>query len=151
MIYASAEALSTALLPNEVEQNWLYPAIERIRDVSVIVTRGVIRSAQAEKVDRELALRNISDEELDEYIRARMYDPFKEHDRITNEINALIKGIGAVEPQAEVGGARELKAKPNTAEGEFYFFFLFSTFFASLCAYGSSVVLTPTRGLRSKM
>jgi malate dehydrogenase (oxaloacetate-decarboxylating)(NADP+) len=93
MIYASAEALSTALLPNEIEQNWLYPAIERIRDVSVIVTRGDIR--------------------------ARMYDPFKEHDRITNEINALIKGIGAVEPQAEVGGARELKAKPNTAEGEF--------------------------------
>jgi malate dehydrogenase (oxaloacetate-decarboxylating)(NADP+) len=122
MIYASAEALSTALLPNEIEQNWLYPAIERIRDVSVIVTRGVIRSAQAEKVDRELALRNISDDELDEYIRARMYDPFKEHDRITNEINALIKGIGAVEPQAEVGGARELKAKPNTAEGESQFF-----------------------------
>jgi malate dehydrogenase (oxaloacetate-decarboxylating)(NADP+) len=120
MIYASAEALSTALLPEETEKNWLYPAVERIRDVSVIVTRGVIRSAQAEKVDRELALRNMSDEKLDEYIRARMYDPFKEHDKITNEINALIKGIASVEPQAEVGGARELKAQPNdNDEGTF--------------------------------
>jgi malate dehydrogenase (oxaloacetate-decarboxylating)(NADP+) len=119
MIYASAEALSTSLLPEEVEKNWLYPAVERIRDVSVVVTRGVIRSAQAEKVDRELALRNMSDEKLDEYIRARMYDPFKEHDKITNEINALIKGIASVEPQAEVGAARELKAQPNSTEGMF--------------------------------
>jgi malate dehydrogenase (oxaloacetate-decarboxylating)(NADP+) len=117
MIYASAEALSTSLLPEEVEKNWLYPAIERIRDVSVIVTRGVIRSAQAEKVDRELALRNMTDDQLDDYIRARMYDPFKEHDKITNEINALIKGIASVEPQAEVGAARELKAQPNSTEG----------------------------------
>jgi malate dehydrogenase (oxaloacetate-decarboxylating)(NADP+) len=119
MIYASAEALSTSLLPEEVEKNWLYPAVERIRDVSVVVTRGVIRSAQAEKVDRELALRNMSDEKLDEYIRSRMYDPFKEHDKITNEINALIKGIASVEPQAEVGAARELKAQPNSTEGMF--------------------------------
>ncbi|GAB7323300.1 hypothetical protein MBLNU13_g05775t2 [Cladosporium sp. NU13] len=117
MIYASAEALSTSLLPEEVEKNWLYPAIERIRDVSVVVTRGVIRSAQAEKVDRELALRNMTDDQLDDYIRARMYDPFKEHDKITNEINALIKGIASVEPQAEVGAARELKAQPNSTEG----------------------------------
>jgi len=119
MIYASAEALSTSLLPEEIEQNWLYPAIERIREVSVTVTRGVIRSAQREKVDRELSLRNISDEELDEYIKTRMYDPFKEHDRITHEINDLIKGIASVEPQAEVAGGRELKAKPNQVdEGE---------------------------------
>nr|OQO16005.1 hypothetical protein B0A51_17677 [Rachicladosporium sp. CCFEE 5018] len=90
MIYASAEALSTALLPEEVSQNWLYPAIGRIRDVSVIVTRGVIRAAQKDKVDRELALRNIGDEELDQYIRERMYDPFKEGERVENEIAELV-------------------------------------------------------------
>lgn len=78
MIYASAEALSTSLLPEEVAANWLYPNISRIRDVSVIVTRGVIRAAQKDSMDRELALRNISDEELDDYIRTRMYDPFTE-------------------------------------------------------------------------
>ncbi|OQO01815.1 hypothetical protein B0A48_12288 [Cryoendolithus antarcticus] len=90
MIYASAEALSTALLPEEVSPNWLYPAIGRIRDVSVIVTRGVIRAAQRDKVDRELALRNIGDEELDQYIRERMYDPFKEGERVENEIAELV-------------------------------------------------------------
>lgn len=78
MIYASAEALSTSLLPEEVADNWLYPNIKRIREVSVIVTRGVIRAAQKDSMDRELALRNISDEELDDYIRTRMYDPFTE-------------------------------------------------------------------------
>ncbi|KAK6426914.1 hypothetical protein LTR95_016053 [Oleoguttula sp. CCFEE 5521] len=90
MIYASAEALSTALLPDEVAQHWLYPAIGRIRDVSVIVTRGVIRAAQKDKVDRELALRNIGDKELDQYIRERMYDPFKEGERVENEIAELV-------------------------------------------------------------
>ena len=78
MIYASAEALSTSLLPQEIADNWLYPDIRRIREVSVIVTRGVIRAAQKDHMDRELALRNISDEELDDYIRTRMYDPFTE-------------------------------------------------------------------------
>ena len=43
MIYASAEALSTSLLPEEVADNWMYPDIRRIRDVSVVVTMGVIR------------------------------------------------------------------------------------------------------------
>lgn len=89
MIYASAEALSTSLLPSEIEDNWLYPAINRIRDVSVVVTRGVIRAAQKDGMDRELALRNISDEELDDYIRERMYDPFTEHKKVDEEIKEL--------------------------------------------------------------
>lgn len=89
MIYASGEAISNALLESEIAENWLYPDISRIRDVSVIVTRKVIRAAQQDKMDRELALRNISDEELDEYIRARMYDPFREHEKVQHEIADL--------------------------------------------------------------
>jgi len=95
MIYASAEALSTALTEDELKRNWLYPAIERIREVSVIVTRGVIRASQQDKVDRELALRNISDEDLDEYIRERMYDPHTEHNKIASEINELVAPLQA--------------------------------------------------------
>jgi len=90
MIYASAEALSTSLLPEEVENNWLYPDIRRIRDVSVVVTRGVIRQAQKDGVDRELALRNIDDEQLEEYIRERMYDPFNESAKVDEEIRELV-------------------------------------------------------------
>lgn len=94
MIYASGEALSTSLLPSEVADNWLYPNISRIREVSVVVTRGVIRAAQADKVDRELALRNISDEELDEYIRQRMYDPHTEHKKVDEEISEITRFAG---------------------------------------------------------
>ena len=89
MIYASAEALSTALTPEERSDDWLYPDIRRIREVSVVVTRGVIRAAQREGVDRELALRNMSDNELDEHVRSRMYNPFAEGERYEDEIKEM--------------------------------------------------------------
>lgn len=89
MIYASAEALSTSLTPSERNDNWLYPDIGRIREVSVIVTCGVIRAAQEAGVDRELSLRGLGDKELQEYVRSRMYDPFTEGDRIEEEIKQL--------------------------------------------------------------
>ena len=103
MIYASGEALSTSLTPSEVADNWLYPNISRIREVSVVVTRGVIRAAQEDKVDRELALRNISDEELDQYIRARMYDPHTEHKKVDDEINEIARFAGQASPGAPNG------------------------------------------------
>ncbi|KAK8237013.1 hypothetical protein HDK77DRAFT_449480 [Phyllosticta capitalensis] len=93
MIYASATALSTALTPEERAESWLYPDIRRIREVSVTVTRGVIRAAQQDGVDRELALRNLSDDQLDAYIRERMYDPFTEGDKIGDEVRALTGGL----------------------------------------------------------
>jgi malate dehydrogenase (oxaloacetate-decarboxylating)(NADP+) len=74
MIYASAEALSTSLNETETSQCLLYPELNRIREVSVIVARRVIREAQRERVDNEPSIRNLSDSELDSWIRARMYD-----------------------------------------------------------------------------
>jgi len=74
MIYASAEALSTSLNQTEISQNLLYPELNRIREVSVIVARRVIREAQRERVDNEPSIRNLNDSELDDWIRARMYD-----------------------------------------------------------------------------
>ncbi|KAF2720986.1 hypothetical protein K431DRAFT_285248 [Polychaeton citri CBS 116435] len=93
MVYASAEALSTSLTQKEIDDLWLYPAIGRIREVSVVVTRGVIKTAQKDGVDRELALRNISDELLDDYIRKRMYDPFTEHEKVDEEITHLAETL----------------------------------------------------------
>lgn len=78
MIYASAESLSTSLNKQERADGWLYPDIRRIREVSVVVTRGVIRAAQQNGVDRAAELRNYSDEELDAFIAKSMYDPFGE-------------------------------------------------------------------------
>lgn len=91
MIYASAEALSTSLNEEETAKGWLYPEVRRIREVSVVVTRGVIRAAQREKVDRELNLRNLSDDELDEYIRQRMYDPSRELGLIKGQLELMMK------------------------------------------------------------
>ncbi|KAG9514044.1 hypothetical protein KCU71_g23989, partial [Aureobasidium melanogenum] len=73
MIYASGKALSESLTPEEIEQNWMYPDIRRIREVSVVVTCGVIRAAQKAGVDRELGLRNMDDKALTEYVQQRMY------------------------------------------------------------------------------
>lgn len=53
----------------------LYPEITRIREVSVVVAREVIRQAQKERLDREKSIRDLSDAELDSWIKARMYDP----------------------------------------------------------------------------
>jgi malate dehydrogenase (oxaloacetate-decarboxylating)(NADP+) len=90
MIYASAESLSTSLNTDEVAAGWLYPDIRRIREVSVIVTRGVIRAAQKNGVDRELSLRNLTDEQLDLYIKDRMYDPHRERKHVEDEVAQLI-------------------------------------------------------------
>jgi malate dehydrogenase (oxaloacetate-decarboxylating)(NADP+) len=90
MIYASAESLSTALNKQEVADGWLYPDIRRIREVSVVVTRGVIRAAQKNGVDRATDLRQLSDEQLDSFIKESMYDPFNERESAGDEANSLI-------------------------------------------------------------
>jgi malate dehydrogenase (oxaloacetate-decarboxylating)(NADP+) len=92
MIYASATHLSTALTPQEVQDGLLYPDIHRIRDVSVIVARGVIRAAQEAKVDREHQLENMSDEKLDAWIRTKMYDPHAEVKTLMKEVEGLTVG-----------------------------------------------------------
>lgn len=57
----------------------LYPDLERIRAVSVVVARDVIREAQRQKLDREPALRGMTDGELDRWIEGKMYDPRMEN------------------------------------------------------------------------
>jgi len=90
MIYASGVSLTAALNEQEKADGWLYPEIGRIREVSVVVTRYVIRAAQKSGVDRELTLRNLSDADLDDYIKQRMYDPFKERDSYLDEISHML-------------------------------------------------------------
>ena len=90
MIYASATSLSTSLNPSEVSQGWLYPEIGRIRDVSVVVAMGVIRAAQEAGVDREQSIKGMKDEELEKWIRSKMYDPLTETKRVEEEVQSLI-------------------------------------------------------------
>ena len=89
MIYASGEALSETLTAEEIGRGLIYPDINRIRAVSVIVTRQVIRAAQADNVDRLLELRDLSDSELDRWIRTKMYDPHAEIGHLETEVADL--------------------------------------------------------------
>lgn len=90
MIYASATSLSTSLTPSEVSQGWLYPEIARIRDVSVVVAMGVIRAAQEAGVDREQSIKGMGDEQLEKWVRSKMYDPLSETDRVEEEVQGLV-------------------------------------------------------------
>ena len=90
MIYASAEYLSTSLNRQEVADGWLYPDVRRIREVSVVVTRGVIRAAQKNGVDRATELRDMSDEQLDDFIKKSMYDPHTENQYFDRKLSQLV-------------------------------------------------------------
>ena len=89
MIYASATALSTALNATEVSDGWLYPDTGRIRDISVVVTMGVIRAAQEAGVDREVHLKHMNDGDLEKWVRSKMYDPHAETRRMEDQIPNL--------------------------------------------------------------
>ncbi|KAL8963270.1 MAG: hypothetical protein Q9193_000443 [Seirophora villosa] len=93
MIYASAQALSTALSPSERSQGWLYPEIARIRDVSVIVAMGVIRAAEEAGVDRETRIEGMKDGELERWVRSKMYDPHEETQRVEKEVHSYVQDV----------------------------------------------------------
>ncbi|KAJ5933519.1 NADP-dependent malic enzyme [Penicillium verhagenii] len=111
MIYASGEALSKALTAEELERGLLYPDITRIREVSVVVTRNVIRAAEADDVDRETALRNMSDADLDLWIKSRMYDPHTEVRSLEREVGHLLSSLGSLSPLLNGSPTEEKPAK----------------------------------------
>lgn len=109
MIYASGEALSKALTAEEIERGLLYPDLTRIRQVSVVVARNVIRAAQEDKVDREATLRTVDDEALDAWIKGRMYDPHSEVHSLEREVGAILSSLGAPQQIGLNGSADDAK------------------------------------------
>lgn len=93
MIYASGAALSQALTAEEIDLGFLYPDITRIRQVSVVVARKVIRAAQEAEVDRETCLRTMNDVNLDSWIKTRMYDPHSEILALEREVGAILTSL----------------------------------------------------------
>ncbi|MCJ1309433.1 hypothetical protein MMC25_003092 [Agyrium rufum] len=86
MIYASAVSLSKALTEEEIAKGWLYPDISRVREASVVVTAGVIRAAEEAGVVREPKIKTMCDNQLDAWIREKMYDPHREVARLDAEV-----------------------------------------------------------------
>lgn len=72
---ASAEALANSLNDDEHSLGLLYPAIDRIREVSIVIAVKVIRAAQRLGVDRNVVLREMNDAKLEDFVRGRMYHP----------------------------------------------------------------------------
>lgn len=62
------------------------------------MARKVIRAAQDAGVDRETSLRNMDDESLDAWIKARMYDPHSEVHALEREVGALLSNLGPASP-----------------------------------------------------
>lgn len=113
MIYASGAALSQALTAEEVENGLLYPDITRIREVSIVVTRKVMRAAQQDGVDRETGLRNMSDVNLDHWIKRRMYDPHTEVRALEREVGHLLSSLGNMTPFSSGSPTEEVNGKPS--------------------------------------
>ena len=78
MIYAAGAALPGMLTSEEAAQGLLYPALERIRAVSVRVARDVVRAAVGDGVARvDDGIGALDDEGLEKWIWGKMYDPFR--------------------------------------------------------------------------
>ncbi|EIN08307.1 malate dehydrogenase [Punctularia strigosozonata HHB-11173 SS5] len=75
MVEASALGLADALTPDERADDLIYPRLERIREISAHIACAVIRAAQKAGVDRNEALRKLSDGELNEYVTGKMWNP----------------------------------------------------------------------------
>ncbi|KAJ7255870.1 hypothetical protein B0H12DRAFT_526094 [Mycena haematopus] len=75
MVEASSLGLANSLTPKEQALELLYPAIERIREISAGIAVQVIRAAQEADVDRHLELRSMSDPELLAFVNSKMWNP----------------------------------------------------------------------------
>ena len=93
MIYASATSLSTSLNEDEIAQGWLYPDIARVREASVVVAMGVMRAAEEAGVAREPRVQMMDDDQLEQFVRAHMYDPHLETQKIENHMRGEIEQV----------------------------------------------------------
>ncbi|ORZ20510.1 hypothetical protein BCR42DRAFT_322645 [Absidia repens] len=76
MIYMTAKALADSLTPEETAQGWLYPSLQRIRQVSAVVATAVCEEALAEGVAQDTAnIDGKSHDELIEYVSSQMWTP----------------------------------------------------------------------------
>ena len=89
MILAASESLAHCVTEEEFSRGLLYPDVSRIRAVSLDIARDVIRMAQHDEVDGNIALRSISDADLDKYIKSKIYNPEDLKHRLENEFAKL--------------------------------------------------------------
>ncbi|KAH6911370.1 malate dehydrogenase [Coprinopsis sp. MPI-PUGE-AT-0042] len=79
MVEHASIALAGSLTAEEKAAGLVYPRVVRIRDISARVALAVIRAAQKDNVDENTVFRNLSDEALLEYIKAKQWQPTSSH------------------------------------------------------------------------
>jgi malate dehydrogenase (oxaloacetate-decarboxylating)(NADP+) len=89
MILTASESLASCVTEEEFSRGLLYPDVSRIRAVSLDIARDVIRTAQHDEVDGNVALRSISDAELERYIKSKIYNPEDLKRRLESEFSKL--------------------------------------------------------------
>jgi malate dehydrogenase (oxaloacetate-decarboxylating)(NADP+) len=75
MVETASLGLANALNEDERALDMLYPRLERIREISAFIAKEVIRAAQKAGVDRSIDLRTMNDEELLDWVKAKMWVP----------------------------------------------------------------------------
>ena len=78
---------------SEISQGWLYPEIARIRDVSVLVAMEVIRAAGEAGVARETHIQSLDEQELERWVRSKMYEPHTETARVEEEVREMLEDV----------------------------------------------------------
>ncbi|KAF9225871.1 hypothetical protein BS17DRAFT_794702 [Gyrodon lividus] len=75
MVEAAAIGLADSLSWDERALELIYPRIERIREISAHIAVRVIRTAQSADVDGSTGLRQLTDEQLLEFVQKKMWSP----------------------------------------------------------------------------
>lgn len=80
MIYTAAASLAESLNADEIHKGLIYPAIERVRDASIIVAREVMKAARRDGVSELPESQWVEWEEwgdvaLTAYIKSKVYNP----------------------------------------------------------------------------
>lgn len=78
MIYVAAKALADSLSPQEQQEGYLYPALNRIRQVSAQVAAAVMIEADSSKYK--------SKDAVSRYVQSQMWNPDKEDPAIISKI-----------------------------------------------------------------
>lgn len=78
MLMTAAETLPTTITQEDSKAGRVYPRLERIRDISLVIAREVMKTAFEEgHLHNDVAMREMArgDSALDSYIRDSMYNP----------------------------------------------------------------------------
>jgi malate dehydrogenase (oxaloacetate-decarboxylating)(NADP+) len=77
MIYETSKALADSLTEEEINQGWLYPSLERIRQVSATIAVAVCKQALEENSATTEAILKFKDNEIGllKYVESHMWTP----------------------------------------------------------------------------